>query len=215
MPLWREFGQFLEILSACQEKLVICGDFNYWLDNSSFKPYTIEFMSLLDINNMSNYVQVPTHISGHILDLVLTPVGADLVNRVEVSPIDHKISDHALITFELDVIGPTTYSKNITFRRYRGLNVREATSIIENDLLSTVAEGLTSVQHADSYNRGFTSLRDQSCPLITKEISVRDEQNGMITEWCPCAESGKGQKGGGEGSGRMPLVLYLYLLAGQ
>ena len=72
-------------------------------------------LSLLDINNMSNYVQVPTHISGHILDLVLTPVGVDLVNRVEVSSIDHRISDHALITFELDVIGPTTYSKKITF----------------------------------------------------------------------------------------------------
>ena len=60
-------------------------------------------MSLLDINNMSNYVQVPMHISGHILDLVLKPVGVDLVNRVE-EPTDRRISDHALITFELDVI---------------------------------------------------------------------------------------------------------------
>ena len=75
---------------------------------------------------MSNYVQVPMHISGHILDLVLTPVGADLVNRVEVSPIDHKISDHSLITFELDVVGPATYSKKIIFRSYRGLNVQES-----------------------------------------------------------------------------------------
>ena len=54
------------------------------------------------------------HISGHILDLLLTPVDVYLVNRVEVSLIDHRISDHALITFELDVIGPTTYSKKIT-----------------------------------------------------------------------------------------------------
>ena len=115
--LMEEFGQFLEILSVCWEKLVICGDFNYWRDNPSLKPYTNEFMSLLDIN-MSNYVQVPTHISGHILNLVLTLVGVDLVNRVEVSPIDHKISDHALITFELAVIGPTTYYKKITFRSY-------------------------------------------------------------------------------------------------
>ena len=88
------------------------------LINPSLKPYTNEFMSLLDINNMSNYVQVSTHISGHILDLALSPVGVDLVSRIEVSPIDHKISDHALITFELDVIGPTTYSNKITFRSY-------------------------------------------------------------------------------------------------
>ena len=120
---------------------------------------------------MSNYEQVPTYISGHILDLVLTPVGVELVNQVEVSPTDHKISDHVFITFELDVIRPTTYSKKITFRSYRGLNVREATSIIENDLLSTAAEGMTSVQHVDSYNRSFTPLGDQFCRLITKEIS--------------------------------------------
>ena len=32
-----EFGQFLEILSVCREKLVICGDFNYLLDKSLLK----------------------------------------------------------------------------------------------------------------------------------------------------------------------------------
>ena len=49
-----EFGQFLEILSVCQEKLVICGDFDYWLDNPSLKPYTNEFISLLDINSLTH-----------------------------------------------------------------------------------------------------------------------------------------------------------------
>ena len=42
-------------------------------------------------------------------------------------------------------------------------------------MLSIVAEALTSVQCVDSYNRGFTSLRDQFCPLITKEIRTRDD----------------------------------------
>ena len=170
-----EFGQFLESFSACREKSVICGDFNYWLDSPSLKPYSSEFMRLLDTNNISNHVSVPTHISGHTLDLVLTPIGADLIERVEVSPVDHKISDHALITFDLNVIRPTTYSKTITFRSYRGLDVREVTSIIEDDLVNTVARGLTSEQRVDSYNRGFTSLRDQFCPLITREIRIRDD----------------------------------------
>ena len=46
-----EVSQFLEILSVCREKLVICGDFNYWLDNPSLKPYTNEFMSILDVTS--------------------------------------------------------------------------------------------------------------------------------------------------------------------
>ena len=49
--------------------------------------------------------------------------------------------------------------------------MREATSIIDDDRLSAVTEGQTSVQRVDSYNRGFTLLRDQFCPLVTKEIS--------------------------------------------
>ena len=31
------------------------------------------------------------------------------------------------------------------------------------------------MQCVDSYNRGFTSLRDQFCPLVAKEIRVRDD----------------------------------------
>ena len=73
------------------------------------------------------------------------------------------------------MIGPATYSKKITFQSYRRLNMREATSITEDDLLSIVAEGQTSVQRVESYNKGFTSLRDQFCPLETKEIRVRDD----------------------------------------
>ena len=42
-------------------------------------------------------------------------------------------------------------------------------------MLSAVAEGQTSVQRVDSYDRDFTSLRDQFCPLVTKEIRVRDD----------------------------------------
>ena len=53
--------------------------------------------------------------------------------------------------------------------------MREATSIIEDDLLRAVAEGQTSVQRVDSYNRGFTSLKDQFCLLVTKEIRIRDD----------------------------------------
>ena len=44
------------------------------------------------------------------------------------------------------MIRPATYSKKITFRSYQGLNVREATNTIEDDLLSAVAEGQTSVK---------------------------------------------------------------------
>ena len=43
----------------------------------------------LDVNNISNHVHLPTHISSHILDLVLTPVGTHLEQVVLL--IDRKV----------------------------------------------------------------------------------------------------------------------------
>ena len=90
--------------------------------------------------------------------------------------------------------------------------MREATSIIEDDLLSAVAEGQTSLQRVGSYNRGFTSLSYQFCPLVTKEIRVRDD-----AEWYDhrVVSLRREQRGDGEGSGLVLLVLCMYLLAGQ
>ena len=62
-----EFGFFLESLLARPEKLIICGDFNYWVDNPASKPFSAEFVELLDLNNLYNHVSMPAHMSGHTL----------------------------------------------------------------------------------------------------------------------------------------------------
>ena len=169
-----EFSMFLESMMSGHGNPLICGDFNYWVDDPISKPYTQEFMRLLYINNMENHVSVPTHVSGHTLDLVLAPVGTDLVGGLEVFPIDCGVSDHALLTFELNVTRPAANLKTITFRSYRGLNEIHAGNIIEGNLLGNIAPGLTSMQLVNSYNRELASLRDQFCPLITKDIRVKD-----------------------------------------
>ena len=151
-----EFGLFLEVLLSRSERLIVCGDFNYWLDDPSSKPYTNEFLDLLDLNNMSNSVSVPTHLSGHTLDLVLTTANSDCVSLVEAVPIDSSISDHALVTFVLGVARPPTYSKSITFRSYCTLNLVEVGNIIESDLNSTTAPAQAADQWIESYNEIFS-----------------------------------------------------------
>ena len=92
---------------------------------------------------------------------------------------------------------------------------KKAASIIENDLLSTVAEGLTSVQHVDSYNMGFTPLRDQFCPLITTEIRVRDDAEWYDYRVVSLRRERRRAERRWRRFGQMTLVLYMYLLAGQ
>ena len=48
-------------------------------------------------------------------------------------------------------------------------------NIIETDLVNAVARGQTSVQSTNSYNEVLSSARDQFCPLITKNIIIKDQ----------------------------------------
>ena len=108
-----DFGLFLENFSRKSGKLLVCGDFNYWVDNPSMKPYSAEFLEQIDLNNFVNHIPHPTHVSGHTLDLVLSPVDSDYISAVDVAPIDPIVSDHALVTFSLVHSSPSSYCKTI------------------------------------------------------------------------------------------------------
>ena len=83
----REFGSLLEVLLTLNGELLILGDFNYWIDNPHLKPYTTEFLELLDLNNIINQVSGPIHVRGHTLDLLLTPRDMDVINCAKIMPI--------------------------------------------------------------------------------------------------------------------------------
>ena len=172
---FEEFGSFLDSLLEVSGKIVICGDFNYWVDDPLSKPFSCEFLELLDIYNYFNFVSSPTHRLGHTLDLVLSPIGMDCVVDVEVLPVDGLISDHALVTFGLMMARPKAIKKSITFRNYRNVDQNIISNDIESrltltDSLDPSAEGLT--QH---YNRSFREIEEQHFPLITKHILVKAE----------------------------------------
>ena len=91
------------------------------------------------------------------------------------SPLLIDISDHSLLTFTLCFSRPPTYRKTITFRSYSGLDANVAANIIGTDLVGAVAQGQTSMQRTNSYNKVLLSARDRFCPLVTKEIIIKDD----------------------------------------
>ena len=57
---------------ACQAKHFLgLGDFNVHMDEPSDRE-TIQLSDLLDTLNITQHVTEPTHVKGHMLDLVLT-----------------------------------------------------------------------------------------------------------------------------------------------
>ena len=109
-----EFVSFFESFWSRNRKLPICGDFNYWVDNPSQKPYSPEFMELLNINNFENHLVRPIHATGRTLDLVLLPVDSH-VDDFKVLPVSSIISDYDVVFFHVNFPKAYSLTKSITF----------------------------------------------------------------------------------------------------
>ena len=73
----------MEQLIILPGNLLIAGDFNYHVDNST-NPDTIKFNKILESFNLQQHVNGPTHKKGHTLDLIITRIGDRLVTNIEI-----------------------------------------------------------------------------------------------------------------------------------
>ncbi len=91
-----EFSEFLSSMITRCDSLVILGDFNIHLCCPD-RPLVQDFLSVLDVFNLTHSVVGSTHVQGHTLDLVLSwgiPVCELAVENIG-------LSDHYFITFNL------------------------------------------------------------------------------------------------------------------
>lgn len=170
-----EFGEFLEAFTEKSGLLLICGDFNFWIDQPSLKPYSTEFLELIDGSNFVNHVTTPTHVAGHILDLVLSPSDCDRVADVEVDALDPVLSDHALVTFSFGVPRPPSYNKTIKFRNYANVNHTQLSCEVRTSLSSIDLSDLSTDELVTIHNQLLSSIFTRHCPVIEKRIIVRDD----------------------------------------
>ena len=88
-----EFPEFLETVLSWASPSIITGDFNIHVDNPS-SCHTTRLNSTLQSLDLKQHINFPTHVHGHILDLLITPSDCLAVNSV--SPVD-LVSDHFCI----------------------------------------------------------------------------------------------------------------------
>ena len=90
------------------------GDFNIWMDDQENRE-TQRFTEILDNYSIRNYVDICTHNSGHILDLVLTDETLNFGGPVKVEPVS-TISDHRIIWFKIKLGSKRKATKNVKVR---------------------------------------------------------------------------------------------------
>ena len=75
-------------------KQLICGNFNYWINDPAHNPYSSAFMELLNINNFENHMLRPTY----AIDLISSPCDSN-VDDLNVLPISSNMVDHDMVIF--------------------------------------------------------------------------------------------------------------------
>lgn len=166
-----EFSNFISDLVTRADNILIIGDFNIHINNST-DPLSKAFLDIIDTCGLTQFVCEPTHRGGNTLDLVLTrgiPVSALMVSSYVSA-----LSDHYLIKFEIELICPRrncndTYSS----RRITASTV----SLLSEQLPSFLAPLSGHVGSLDNLtnelNSTLTNALDSIAPLVTKRHSTR------------------------------------------
>lgn len=96
-----------------QRDLIIVGDFNApdinWLTLTAESPSSKKICEFVFLHNLMQLIEVPTHVNGNILDLVLTNCPGRITNMIVEEHPCLSVSDHCLIK-----LGMSSSKDNIT-----------------------------------------------------------------------------------------------------
>jgi hypothetical protein len=164
-----EFCHYVDHHTLTSGKLLMVGDFNFHFDDTKCSE-TKKFKEVLESLNLEQHVLEPTHLRGHILDLVITRCDELPILNLQVqAPI---ISDHGAISFCLPLAKPP--SKRITniFRRINKINIDKfQQDIIESPLYTNPADNIN--DYAAQYNMILKNILDNHAPEQKKKITIR------------------------------------------
>ena len=165
-----EFSTFLESAVFCTNHLLMTGDFNIHMDVAD-DPNATRVRGLLESTGLKQHVNIPTRLSGHTLDLVITRLSDHL--GISTPWADYLFSDHMPVYCKLQVPKPAFKRSKITFRKIksidRGVLLQELsrTDLCTN-LHSYDLDGLV-----NEYNNTLKVALDRHAPIITKTVTKR------------------------------------------
>ena len=107
-----DLDSYLEEVIIAGGPLLILGDFNIHVDEAD-NNQAQQYLDLLNSYNIAQHVNEPTHISGHTLDHVLSPVSYP-APRIEVT--DQRVSDHFTLVCSLQLASPQAEPRRISYR---------------------------------------------------------------------------------------------------
>lgn len=160
-----DFSNFLAKILLLSPNILLLGDFNIHMDNTS-NSATRDFISCLDNFGLHQYMDIPTHSKGHILDLVCC-IG---VTPKNCAVLDMPFSDHKLVLFNASLpLYKNKQNRSITFRNIRGIDLSALSHGINN--LPTIDASASIDDLVSHYNNELINLLDTLAPQKTRTVS--------------------------------------------
>ena len=165
VKFFEDFLSYVGFLSSLSSSFVICGDFNLHVNIMS--PTVSEFKSVSDSCCLSQYIDFPTHLHGHTLDLLMAPSDFSAISDVKGSGF---ISDHKIIYCVVDFPSfDTPIQKVVTFHQYHKLNIDKFRSdLLTIPFVSSPSDDIDLLH--EQYMSGLSGLLDIHAPVKTKQL---------------------------------------------
>jgi hypothetical protein len=168
-----EFENFLEQYTIASGELLITGDFNLHVDVPTDTDAN-HFKEVLDSVNLKQHVNIPTHIKGHTLDLIITRDTTSCPSIDSILAHDFPNLDHYAVTFNISVEKPCVPIKTIQFRKYKTIDQDALKKDLqESELFSSPRDNLEEL--VCQYNAVLTDVLDRHAPVQEKKIALKPE----------------------------------------
>ena len=164
-----DFQAFLEEMLDFKGDILISGDFNIHLHDQN-NSSAHRFNDILDSFALKQHVQVPTHRSGHTLDLIITRY--DELSPLASPSMDTQVSDHFAISCHFSVEKPEYETRKITTRKLDIINTdRFRDDLRQIPCLSNPPADIDTL--VNEFNTGLGAVLDKHAPKRVRKKKIR------------------------------------------
>lgn len=163
-----DFINFLDFILSLSSDPVLIGDFN--IDPVKHATVHAKYNELLNSSNLTQHVDVMTHLHGSTLDHFITAVDSDLLRKKIV--INDCLSDHMCMLARLNVNVTTSFTKKtFSYRKFKKINMPCLKKELSNSDLLLNPRLTSCADFYDQYHTTLSSLLEKHAPLQTKNAS--------------------------------------------
>ena len=125
------------------------------------------------------YYDKPTHLHGHILDLILSPSDQDTIADVKICDF---VSDHALVKYSIAFPCQVAHTPNIVqYRRYHRINMSDFRLDLKNmSFVKSPADDVVDLY--EQYVHDLGHVLDRHAPLVSRMVK-KDSADWMSDDY--------------------------------